>query len=409
MRITFINQFYKPDVAPTGQLTAGVAEHFAKLGHEVTVIASRGGYVDHDHEANSEQQDNLHVCRIWTPRLGKSSTIKRCIDYLVFYVLTFLRMLTLRRQDVVILLTTPPYIAWAGVAHKLLHRRCRLILWNMDCYPEVAERAGAMTPAGTIAKVMYWLNRRLFNRLDHLICLDHAMADLLHHYHAKRDAAGRPLPVTVIPNWEKLADYPAEAQADRWEGIDEHGLKERFVVLYMGNMGFGHDFDAVLKAAEQLKDEPIIFLFIGGGKRQAEVAQSAQSRGLQHVITRPYLPWEQVPQAMAAGSCALITLRDDMLGVMSPSKVHANLAAGLPILYVGPKGSNVDEAVTAFGCGLSARHDQPDEIARFILSMMTNPEQHHRLRISARAAFDQQYNDSQTLPQFETLIQQHDQ
>ena len=30
---------------------------------------------------------------------------------------------------------------------------------------------------------------------------------------------------------------------------------------------------------------------------------------------------------------------------MSPSKLHANLAAGLPVLYVGPEGSNVDEAI----------------------------------------------------------------
>jgi len=404
MRITFINQFYKPDVAPTGQLTAGVAEHFAKLGHEVTVIASRGGYVQQSQEAESERQGNLHVCRVWTPQFGKASILKRCIDYLVFYLLTFLRMLTLRRQDVVIALTTPPYIAWSGVVHKIIHRRCKLMLWNMDCYPEVAELAGAMKPGGLLAKAMYWANRRLFHRLDRLICLDHAMADLLAHYHAKRDASGKPLPVAVIPNWERLENYPADASVDRWSGIDELGLTGRFVVLYMGNMGFGHGFDAVLDAAEQLQDESVTFLFVGGGKRQAEVVEQAKSRGLQHIVMCPYLPWEQVPQAMSAGGCALITLRDDMLGVMSPSKVHANLAAGLPILYVGPEGSNVDEAVKQFDCGLSVRHDQPDQIVRFIKDLMANPDQHQALRNNARSAFDQQYNDTKTLPRFEELI-----
>lgn len=407
MRITFINQFYKPDVAPTAQLTAGVAEHFAAMGHEVTVIASRGGYVKESIDANSERTGNLHVCRIWTPKLGKESILKRCIDYLVFYALTFLRMLSLRRQDVVITLTTPPYIAWAGVFHKVLHRRCRLMLWNMDCYPEVAERAGAMKAGGALARVMYWLNRRLFNRLDALICLDHAMAKLLSPYHAKRDAKGQALPVAVIPNWERLAAYPADAQPKRWAGIDELGLADRFVVLYMGNMGFGHGFDTVLDAAEALKDEPVTFLFIGGGKRQAEVAEQAKARGLTHVISRPYLPWEQVPQAMAAGSCALITLRDDMLGVMSPSKVHANLAAGLPVLYVGPKGSNVDEAVTQFDCGLSVRHGEADRIVTFIRALIEHPEQHQLLRVNARAAFDQRYNDTKTLVLFEQLIRGH--
>lgn len=406
MRITFINQFYKPDIAPTGRLTAGVAEHLAKLGHEVTVVASRGGYVKQSQDAQSERQDNLHICRIWTPRLGKSSTLKRCIDYLVFYVLTFLRMLTLRRQDVVITLTTPPYIAWTGVAHKLLHRKCKLVLWNMDCYPEVAERAGAMKPNGLLARVMVRLNCALFSRLDHLICLDQAMADLLARYHAKRDAAGRPLAVSVIPNWERLEDYPIDARIDRWQGIDELGLADRFLVLYMGNMGFGHSFDTVLDAAEQLKDDPVTFLFIGGGKRQADVAEQAKARGLSHVITHPYLPWEQVPQAMAAGSCALITLRDDMLGVVSPSKVYANLAAGLPILYVGPEGSNVDEALTTFACGLSARHEQVQTIVDFIRELGQDPQRHQALRAKARAAFDAAYCDEQSLRQFESLLVQ---
>ncbi|MGB0767718.1 MAG: glycosyltransferase family 4 protein [Phycisphaeraceae bacterium] len=405
MRITFINQFYKPDVSPTAQLTADVAEQFTAQGHDVTVIASRGGYVKESTDGESVQEGRLRVCRIWTPKLGKGSTIKRCIDYLVFYVLTFARMMTLGRQDVVITLTTPPYIAWAGAAHKLLHRRCRLMLWNMDCYPEVAERAGAMKAGGALARVMVWLNRRLFNRLDHLICLDQAMADLLQRYHAKRDAAGRPLPVTVIPNWERLDKYPKDAEPVRWSGVDELDLSDRFVVLYMGNMGFGHGFTTVLDAAEALKDEPITFLFIGGGKRQAEVKEEAASRGLEHVVTRPYLPWEEVPRAMAAGSCALITLRDDMLGVMSPSKVHANLAAGLPILYVGPEGSNVDEAVTRFDCGLSARHGDPDALVAFIRKLQAEPDAHRALRDQARAAFDNAYNDRVALPAFDKLIQ----
>lgn len=404
MRITFINQFYRPDVAPTGQLTADVAEHFANLGHEVTVIASRGGYVEQSENTGSEKQENLHVHRVWTPRLGKGSTLKRCIDYLVFYVLTFIRMLTLRRQDVVIALTTPPYIAWAGAAHKMIHRKCRLMLWNMDCYPEVAERAGAMKPGGLLAKLMYWGNCRLFNRLDHLICLDHAMADLLAHYHAKRDAAGRKLAVSVIPNWERLSDYPADAEIERWAGIDELGLEDRFIVLYMGNMGFGHEFGTIIDVAEQLKDEPVTFLFIGGGKRQAEVAEEAKRRGLEHVVTRPYLPWEQVPQAMAAGGCALITLRDDMLGVMSPSKVHANLAAGLPILYVGPKGSNVHEAINHTGCGLSARHSETTEVVSFLTDLLGSDEILNSKKTKSRAAYDNLYNDSKTLIQFEALL-----
>jgi hypothetical protein len=45
MRLTLLNQFYTPDVAPTGQLAASLARHRAALGDQVTVITGRGGYV----------------------------------------------------------------------------------------------------------------------------------------------------------------------------------------------------------------------------------------------------------------------------------------------------------------------------------------------------------------------------
>lgn len=405
MRITILNQFYKPDIPPTASLAASLAEDRVQRGDDVTIVASRGGY-DSPTQAQAEKrkQDNPRVIRVWTPMLGKKSIIRRCLDYLAYYVLGFVRLLTLPRQDVIITLTTPPYIAWAALAHRLLHRKCKILMWNMDCYPELAEQGGAMTKGGFMSRSMRWANGKLFSRIDHLVCLDQAMADLIAPYHAKRDAGDKPLPVTVIPNWEKLVDYPADADPGEWAGAEELDLGDDFVVLYMGNMGVGHGFDTALDAAEQLKDQPVTFLFIGGGKRYSEVAEAAQSRGLTNVKVRPYVPWEEVPQAMKRGSCALITLRDEILGIMSPSKLHANLAASLPVLYIGPETCNVDEAIARFDCGLSARHGETERVTAFIQGLLDQPDQLKSLQAKARGAFDQAYNDTKVLPQFDQVI-----
>jgi hypothetical protein len=177
MRITIINQFYAPDISPTAHLAASLAEGLAEHGHQMTIIASRGGYV----EASQVEQsagDNPRVHRIWTPRLGKKTIIKRCIDYASFYLGAAYRMTRLAPQDVIISLTTPPYIAWTSILHRSLHPRTKLVLWNMDCYPEATERAGIFKTGGLISRSMRWLNRQLFRRLDHLICLDHAIVRL---------------------------------------------------------------------------------------------------------------------------------------------------------------------------------------------------------------------------------------
>ncbi|MDA7525768.1 hypothetical protein OAG85_01840 [Verrucomicrobiales bacterium] len=41
MRFFQLNQYYPPDVAPTGVLLSHVAEHLAGNGHKVTVLCSK--------------------------------------------------------------------------------------------------------------------------------------------------------------------------------------------------------------------------------------------------------------------------------------------------------------------------------------------------------------------------------
>lgn len=404
MRITIINQFYVPDIAPTAHLSASLAEHLAESGHDVTVVTSRGGYTK---DARSDSGagtagGRVTVKRVWTPKLGKGSLVKRLTDYAFFYLSTFLTMIFLRRQDVIISLTTPPFIAWAGVVHTWLHRKCRLILWNMDCYPEAPERADMIPTDGRISRLLQLGNRALFRRIDHLIGLDTAMIDLLMGRYAPKKKS---LPTTIIPNFEDASFFPLEAEHDTWEGVNRLGLAGKFVVLYLGNMGVGHDFDTALDAAELLSDDSrIAFLYIGGGARKDPVAQEAERRGLTNVIVHSYVPKTETPSVMASAACSLITLRDNMLGVMSPSKLHSNLAMRLPILYVGPEKSNVDDAISTFGCGRRFAIGDAETLATSIRGLASDTARHERMRIAARRAFDEAYNDRAVMPKFDEVI-----
>ena len=401
MRVTIINQFYAPDISPTAHLAASLAEDRAARGDTVTVVASRGGYVRSSTDAKRDREGNPRVCRLWTPQFGKATILKRCLDYLAFYVLAVWRMLTLPKQDVIVSLTTPPYIAWAAVLHRLLHRKTKLVLWNMDCYPDAAERLDVMKKGGVMSRSMRFLNRRLFARLDHLVTLDTAMTDLLVGQYVK---PGADLPVTVIPNWEKAAMFPPDADPGAWAPAAEYGLGGRFTVVYLGNTGYGHEFDTVLDAAVQLKDEPVTFLFVGGGKRWDEIKAGADERGLSNVIMHGYVPKDETPQVMNAADAALITLRDLSLGVMSPSKMHANLAAGLPVLYVGPTTSNVADGIDRFGCGVSLRVGDVDGVVSFVRDSIQKADAHTERRTNARRAFDEAYNDGATLPAFDEVL-----
>lgn len=395
MRITLLNQFYKPDLAPTAVLAASLAEHLAAAGHEVTVVASRGGYVAASTGAPADAVAGLTLKRLWTPRFGKARLAGRLADYLSYYLLAAWTMLGLRRQDVVISLTTPPFIVLAGLLHRLFHRDAKLVLWNMDCYPEAPEAAGLVRPGGVISRLLRGLNRAVFRRVDHVVCLDEAMRELLE----KNYGGGRPLPASIVPNWEALALFPRQSSVS-----SVATSAGELVVLYQGNAGVGHEFETVLECARLLRDEPIEFRFVGGGKWWNWLAEQSGRSDLPAWRVEPYVPKEQTPRLLAEAGVALITLRESSRGVMSPSKLHSNLAAGLPVLYIGPRGSNVDDALARFDCGASLRNGDAEGAARYLRSLLRSPAELARARERARHAFESAYCDARTLPQFEELV-----
>ncbi|HXE52336.1 MAG TPA: glycosyltransferase family 4 protein [Tepidisphaeraceae bacterium] len=400
MRITLINQFYTPDLAPTAHLCASLAEHRAAQGDDVTVITGRGGYVapaEHDNHS----QGPVKVIRVWTAQLGSKTKLRRLLDWATFYLVAMGRAVMLPRQDVIVAMTTPPYIAWAGVLQKLLHPSTRLVLWNMDCYPDAAERTNIIRKGGLVSRAMRMLNRMLFRRIDHLVCLDPAMVDLLISQYVPRK---RQLPWTIIPNFERADFFPKDQEAPPCDDPVVRSLSGKFVVLYLGNTGYGHEFETMMDAAEQLRSEPVVCLLVGGGARWKWIEQERERRKLDNVILHDYVKKELTPSVMKAADCALITLQDFALGVMSPSKLHSNLAMGLPVIYVGPRGSNVDEAIQQFDCGLSVSRGEAQKVVEFIRELLADRDRQAQLRKNARRAFDEAYCDLRTLPQFDAIF-----
>ena len=396
MRLTLVNQFYAPDISPTAQLAASLAEHRADRGDHVTIVTGRAGYLEDVAPTGIVRTGtDLRIRRVWTPDLGKSSRLRRLLGYFTFFMGAVPRVLLLPRQDVIVAMTTPPFVVLTAVLHKVLHRRTRVVLWSMDCYPDAAERYGELRVDGRLTALLRRFNRWLFRRIDTVVALDAAMVDVLRAQYAPSAVQPR---FVVIPNWERLDQFP-DAPVEPWEGYRSLPVRGRTVVLYLGNTGIGHGFGTVLDAAARLADEAF-FLFVGGGARWVDLEREVAASGLENVALRGYVAKDQTPAVMAGADLALITLDDRSLGVMSPSKLHANLAAGLPILYVGPEGSNVDEAIRHHDVGRSLRHGDVKGLVAAVRTLAADDP----VRSRARRAFDEAYSDRATLPAFDGVL-----
>ncbi len=195
MRILFLNQFYIPDVAATGQLLADVAEELSARGHEVHVICSSRTYSGGAEAFPAVETINgVRIHRVGATGFGHDRRIVRIIDWLSFYILAMWRALRLAKMDLCVSLTTPPFIALVGLMLRML-RGTKVVVWTMDLYPEVAVAFDVLAERSLLCRLLARLNHRIYKAAIAMSSLGEVMTDRLVEAGVPRNK------ITVVHNW----------------------------------------------------------------------------------------------------------------------------------------------------------------------------------------------------------------
>jgi glycosyltransferase involved in cell wall biosynthesis len=191
-----------------------------------------------------------------------------------------------------------------------------------------------------------WLNRAVLRRAETVVALDQAMARRLT---AKRSVASK---IVVVPPWPEEDDVtPVSPEENPFR--KEHGLEGKRVVMYSGTLGPSNPVTTLLAAAEQLEDDSrLVFLFVGGGTGMAEV----RGRNRPNVRCLPYEPLARMRYSLSAGDVQVVSLGDEMAGIVHPCKVYGAMGIARPILFLGPPDSHVSEMMAQADFGWQVRH-----------------------------------------------------
>ncbi len=373
MRAIFLNRFYWPDEPATAQLLTDLAEAIAAKGQEVVVLTSHPG---RSTVPATETHRGVHLIRVrstrWASRLGLAG---KAVDLASFYVGMLWRLCWLaRRGDVIVALTDPPFVgvgAWVVAGFT----GARLMHWAQDIYPEVAVELGAPQLLNALRPLRdaAWLGA------ERCITLGRDMADVLAE-------AGLPAAqVAIAPNWAPtgVTALPTEA-ADALRA--EWGLRGKFVVAYSGNLGRVHDLMPLLAVAAVLKGESsIVFLIIGSGAQEAALKAEASRLGLSNLQFKPPQPRSRLPAVLALGDVHVVTLRVGCERYVYPSKLVGVAAIGRPVLFIGPRTSEIAAVVEDVngGFGRAFNREQIDEMAAAVRELAAQPGLRARLGQSA--------------------------
>ena len=396
MKVLLINQFFPPDIAPTGQMASELADDLVAAGFEVTALASQGSYLG-GRLAPSETGHGVTVHRLTATSLGKRSLVHRALDYGSFQAAVAITLASLPRHDVVIAMTTPPLVAAAGLVAKV-RRGSRLVYWVQDLYPEIAMAFGALGSGSLPARAMAAISRRVMRAADRVVVLGDAMVE-------RAVQAGASLErVAIIPNWADGHVVRPVPDAENPLRVVLRG-EGKFLVMYSGNIGRAHDVETLAGAARILGNRgDIEFLFLGDGDRRLELEFA--TRGLANVRFGPYQSRERLASSLSAADAHLVSLSPNVVGLLEPSKLYGIMAAGRPALYVGPRHSEAAKTIEKEECGLVLDNGDAAGLAQAILALASDPARTAALGAAGREAFASRYDRRIRTAQFMELLRE---
>ena len=379
--VVFLNRFYAPDVAATGQILADLAEDLARDGWNVSVITGRTPYAgDAPPLPRAETRAGVRVTRVRTTAARRG----RVAGYASYLWGAFWALLRAPRGSVVVAMTDPPFLL-APVLVAARVRGFRVAAWVQDVYPQLAVALGVMAPGTAASRGLHALAARLLKGCDAVVTLAPGMSRVITAMGVDERR------VVHVHNWADAGSVTPVAR-DANPFVREHGLAGRFVVLYSGTAGRAHTFDAVMRAAGELAADPeILFLFVGGGAQIPALRAEAERAGAP-VRFLAYQPREMLAASLSAGDVALVTEAPEAAGLVLPSKTYGAMASGRPILYVGPADSDVAALVRAHGCGIAVSHDDPAGIVRAVRALRDDPALRERMGRAGRRAAEALYD-----------------
>ncbi len=327
-RLMYICDWLPPDYGAVGQYSLLFARELAAQGRDITLVGLSS-------EAASETVQNcgcgsLRILKIKASSLEKSSHFKRAIwTFGANTRLLWHSRHHLRTVDTILFTGSPPMmIHWLGPLNLILRRK--LVYRITDFHPEcaIAQRSKPGMALRLLLPITVFWRRRV----DEFEVLGYDQTERLtaigidrNRIRLKRD----PSPVQISPG-----TIPLERPDI---GPDQ------LLLLYSGNWGVAHDYETFIGG--YLKHHTIgtgrFVLWLNAVGTAAErVAKRLRRHGVPFVSGSP-VPLGQLASLLVTPDAHLITLRDEFVGYVLPSKVHGCVESRRPVIFIGSHRSDV--------------------------------------------------------------------
>jgi colanic acid biosynthesis glycosyl transferase WcaI len=388
-KLLFINRsFPPPDKSATGLRLLELVQYLSEQGWDITVLATQGRGGHPARLSGKVKVERLSIgAQDWPDRW----------DGLAFLWSFFWRAMRMPKQDVIITLTDPPFLACVGALLKFFKRTDKLVHWCHDLYPDLWPVQDRKIPKWLLAILMR-INRAAMRAHDVVVAIGFDMAEHL------ANSGIPPEKIHVIYNWPDVPDAVTDVRTTSDAVLFANS--GYFTVMYSGNFGQAHDFSILIDTMKLVQDheingdgvgQPVHFILAGDGSKLPEVREQIETLGLTNVTFLKPQPTRRLADLLQSGEVHIATMKADAAGLLAPSKVNSALGLGKPCLFIGPARAHQAQLITEFQAGKVVDVSDPNakfHMAEAILSYARDRVAFNKAKQQAKDAAGRIHFDS---------------
>lgn len=315
---------------------------------------------------------NPKVKIVSIPTYNKKNIVTRIISWFLGFVKSvYLLNFNYRKHDVFVS-TNPPLNNFITLFCK---NKVSLLVY--DVYPDGLIAAGFITKNNLIYKIWASLNRKAFKKFKSIVAITNGMAKLLSLYVESSK-------ILVVPAWANQSISNVNNSYETNEFITKFNLKDKFLIIYSGNLGIKHDLESLLELAKNLTDyKNIEVLIIGEGFKKSMIEDLIIKNNITNCQLLPYLPASMFLSMLKAMQVGVVSLEKETSQISIPSKTFNILGVGKPIICLGTKESDLAELLEANQVGMSFTSDSKEEITSFVIKLYSDKSYYTKLTENA--------------------------
>jgi colanic acid biosynthesis glycosyl transferase WcaI len=395
--VLLISQVFYPDEVAIANLFTNLCSELVKTGDiGINVWCGQPSYTNLKRQPHHREYNGVSIYYLLSTNFPKDIVIGRFLNYFTFSLSVILKLLFSKEKYLVITHTTPPFLA---IIISLLCRvKKRPVLYIiMDVFPDGLIRLKKVSPRNPL--IILWQKMHLIaiKKCQKIIVIGRDMKDWLMRIYP--DGTDK---VDYIPMWqdgEKIKPIPFNENPF----VLKHNLQNSFIVQYSGNMGLWNEMETFGQAVNS-KPENVKFIFIGGGMRRNELLDSFDVPCPENVLLLPFLPNESFAFSVSACHVALVSFRKNAEGMAVPSKIIGIMAAGIPVIALVPRNSEIAYIVDEEKCGIVVEPGDIEGLLNAISTLKSDEKLRSELGKNGRYAFEKKYTLKTVAKEYLTLI-----